>query len=529
MPFPVRAVRVLVASPGDLPVERDHVEEVLHRWNERRSEESGIVLLPLRWETGSVAVIGEGDAQSVINAQLVDKADIVIALFHAKLGSPTDRAVSGTAEEIERSVEAGKRVHVYFSTRALPNPVDTAQYEALAKFRQRIQKLGLIGSFKNKVSLTKVVQDAIEYDLVRLSPVAGSGNGHLVGRSHLVDTFVDSALFLHDDHNGRKEISERLQPIAALIDEGASGPPLIPTRYHFSTEAAAELWLSRSRDAGPRSHQRKSKEFWRGQGGTRIADFVRDHISPDKALDFISLGPGDGTKDAHMALRWIEGGVDLTYYPYDASTRLASVAVNQVASHTKGSKHAHLLNRVLVLADFRDLNRVREIFRLRPARNIVSLLGNQLGNLDDDVGFLQDLTLIMTAKDLLLLEVRLRSSATVDDLTPEASLRHDFCPLEYYMGMDWITYKSGVATDFLETKSEVEGTTTLVTTYTGNVPEFVGEQVATLQYIHFYEHERFIAKVEEIGFEVLYEEVGAGGTFLTLLLRQAVSREASID
>lgn len=45
--------------------------------------------------------------QGQINEQLVDAADIVLAVFDARLGSPTAVAISGTAEEIFRAHDRG--------------------------------------------------------------------------------------------------------------------------------------------------------------------------------------------------------------------------------------------------------------------------------------------------------------------------------------------------------------------------------------------------------------------------------------
>jgi hypothetical protein len=168
MPLPqLRAAYVLIASPGDLPEERDLVERVLHGWNVRRTKETGVVLLPRRWETGSVPLLGEGDAQSVINRQLVNEADIVFAFFYSRLGSATDRAVSGTAEEIERSVKNRKPVHLYFSGRPLPPEVDMDQLGYLREFKTLMEKQGLVGIFKDDADLKKLVESAIDHDIVR--------------------------------------------------------------------------------------------------------------------------------------------------------------------------------------------------------------------------------------------------------------------------------------------------------------------------------------------------------------------------
>jgi hypothetical protein len=50
-----------------------------------------VVLLPRNWKSDAVPRLGSEGAQGVINKQLVDKADIVIALFDSRLGQATPR------------------------------------------------------------------------------------------------------------------------------------------------------------------------------------------------------------------------------------------------------------------------------------------------------------------------------------------------------------------------------------------------------------------------------------------------------
>lgn len=92
--------------------------------------------------------------QKLINAQGVDDSDIVFALFGGRLGSPTPDAVSGTAEEIDRALRAGKPVHLYFSTAPLPHDIDTAQLEALRAFKTDMYDRGLLGEFSTQTSST---------------------------------------------------------------------------------------------------------------------------------------------------------------------------------------------------------------------------------------------------------------------------------------------------------------------------------------------------------------------------------------
>lgn len=168
MPFAAHVLRVLIASPGDTRDERDAVERALHEWNATRAAREQVVLLPRRWETNAVPVLG-GSGQGAINKQLLDNADIVIALFDSRLGQATEAAVSGTAEEIERADAAGKQVHVYFSEEPLPRDVDTDQLDALRDFKTLLESKGLLGSYADPGDLAGQVRNAIEHDLDALN------------------------------------------------------------------------------------------------------------------------------------------------------------------------------------------------------------------------------------------------------------------------------------------------------------------------------------------------------------------------
>jgi len=109
-----------------------------------------------------------GHPQEIINAQGVDGADIVVALFGSRLGSPTPDAVSGTVEEIERAVNSGKPVHLYFSKSSLPHDVDTAQLEGLRNFKNEIRERGLLGEFDDIRQLENQIWSAIEHDLAKI-------------------------------------------------------------------------------------------------------------------------------------------------------------------------------------------------------------------------------------------------------------------------------------------------------------------------------------------------------------------------
>lgn len=162
-----RVVKALVAGPRDTSEVRELVKTSIHSWNDQRSARTGFIIHPLSWEM-AVPQVGAGDAQSLINAQLVDESDIVIAVFREVFGSPTRRAASGTAEEIERAVAAGRFVHVYFSRAQLSRDFDIAELSRVRRFETRMQRLGLVGHFETFEELALRVHAAIDLDVEKL-------------------------------------------------------------------------------------------------------------------------------------------------------------------------------------------------------------------------------------------------------------------------------------------------------------------------------------------------------------------------
>lgn len=171
MSYAATVLRVMIASPSDVQEARDAVERAVYSWNDANAENKGIILQPWRWETSAVPMLG-AHPQRLINAQGVDSSDIVFAMFAGRLGSATPDAISGTAEEVNRALDAAKPVHLYFSTAGLPLDVDTKQLEALRAFRADMESKGLLGEYSNVSQLEHEVWKAIEHDIAQFSPAS---------------------------------------------------------------------------------------------------------------------------------------------------------------------------------------------------------------------------------------------------------------------------------------------------------------------------------------------------------------------
>ncbi|MGO9350785.1 MAG: hypothetical protein ACLP3C_08115 [Mycobacterium sp.] len=103
------------------------------------------MLLPRHWKSDAVPLLHADGGQAVIDSQIVDDADIVIAVFDSRLGKQTQGAVSGTAYEIERTADSGKPVHVYFSDEPISRSADPAELARLNEFRTEMEEKGLLG------------------------------------------------------------------------------------------------------------------------------------------------------------------------------------------------------------------------------------------------------------------------------------------------------------------------------------------------------------------------------------------------
>ena len=175
MAYSARVFQLLVASPGDVPSERQAITEIIHDWNDLNSSERQVVVLPVRWETHSSPELG-APPQAIINRQLADQCDFVVSVFSTRMGTPTENADSGTAEEIDRAGTAGKPVMLYFSNAPVPPAeIDTKQLERVREFRAKTYPQGIVEDydslqeFRDKFArhLSRTVRNLIEADVKR--------------------------------------------------------------------------------------------------------------------------------------------------------------------------------------------------------------------------------------------------------------------------------------------------------------------------------------------------------------------------
>ncbi len=164
MTFHATVVQVLVASPGDTQAERTAILAETSRWNGRYARGREFVFSPWLYELHSTPILGDRP-QAIINSQGVDRSDVVVAVFAARLGSGTGVDISGTTEEIKRARKKGIPVHVFFSDAGLPRDVDVNQLQKLREFQESLKDEGLYASYSDAKDLARQVIEALEFDL----------------------------------------------------------------------------------------------------------------------------------------------------------------------------------------------------------------------------------------------------------------------------------------------------------------------------------------------------------------------------
>ena len=137
-------IRIFIASPGDVYQEREEACRVIQSWNAAHSLSRSVLVEPVRVETHSHAVQG-GHPQDLINSQLLDRCDLLIAILWSRLGTPTNSDLSGTVQEIREFSETkgADRVLIFFCDRDIPNSSDLDQVKAVRSFKDSIKSQGL--------------------------------------------------------------------------------------------------------------------------------------------------------------------------------------------------------------------------------------------------------------------------------------------------------------------------------------------------------------------------------------------------
>jgi hypothetical protein len=159
VPESIQLFRILLAAPSDVAEERALVASVIDDWNVQHGEGFKVRAELMNWRTHAHPEVGKRP-QALINRQFADSADIVLAIFWKRFGTPTGRASSGTVEEIERAMRRGKKVMVYFSQRlaAAATSSDQREEKRVVRFREKFGRTAVYATYNDTQEFEAVVR-----------------------------------------------------------------------------------------------------------------------------------------------------------------------------------------------------------------------------------------------------------------------------------------------------------------------------------------------------------------------------------
>ncbi len=203
MSYSASTFSVMIASPGDVASERAIVRDVVYEWNAVNANSRKVVLLPVGWETHSSPEMG-ATAQTIINRQVLSKCDLLVGVFWTRIGTATERHLSGTVEEIEEHISAGKPAMLYFSSQPVVlDTVDMDQVQKLKAFKASCQNRGLLetydshGEFKEKF-YRQLQLKVNEHPLFQAANVGGDEQAIVESRTQLPDLLPEARVLLKE-------------------------------------------------------------------------------------------------------------------------------------------------------------------------------------------------------------------------------------------------------------------------------------------------------------------------------------------
>lgn len=135
--------RLMISCPSDVKTEIEIINRVVDNINDSIGFSMNIFVKTLYWSKNVMPEAGDYP-QSIINKQILDKSDAIIAIFGNKIGSPTQHYESGTIEEIELMIQKRKQVFVYFSDKPVrKSEIDMEAEAKIQAFKEKYRDRGI--------------------------------------------------------------------------------------------------------------------------------------------------------------------------------------------------------------------------------------------------------------------------------------------------------------------------------------------------------------------------------------------------
>lgn len=174
----------------------------------------------------------------------------------------------------------------------------------------------------------------------------------------------------------------------------------IVSKFSYWGEEPTQGWLRVCQVSEYKTYQQAVKLL------KNVSDDIARTVAKPK-MSYISLGIGNGEKDAIILQKLSRLMNKIKYYPIDISTDMIKAGLNYIFSHFRN------LPTTAFVTDFKILDEIVKAETFKNERNFFVLLGNTLGNFNQ-VYLLNILKRSMDKNDYILIGVSLRKDRLIE-------------------------------------------------------------------------------------------------------------------
>lgn len=210
----------MISAPSDVREEIQSIEKVIGDFNRTFGEYNGISLLPVHWSKDVYPQSG-GRPQSLINSQIVNESDFVIAVLWTRFGTPTEDFDSGTEEEIEIMLKDNKQVFMYICKRPVElDKVDYKQYEKVKVFKEKYKDRGIYWEYKDVSEFEKLLYNHLtKYFMIKENKEDNIQRSNVLVKVFDGAKLLDSIVLISSSYADSKYIEDLEEDIVKYIEE----------------------------------------------------------------------------------------------------------------------------------------------------------------------------------------------------------------------------------------------------------------------------------------------------------------------
>lgn len=240
----ITAYDLLLSCPGDVIGYLDAIKDSVANFNRVFGVINNIEVVTKHWSTDSYPQSGD-KPQELLNKQFVYGCDAAVAIFWSRFGSPTDKYGSGTEEEIEEMLSAGKQVFMYFLDKEVSlSEINIEQYKKVQDFKDKYKDKGIYFVVKNEHELQQLFTNHLGLHFLPI--ITGKSDSKITKNPMPLLKIRDASDFSNDifqvhkfSLNESKFIFDRLEEIINNITKVQESK--IPARLPKIVEQKAEF------------------------------------------------------------------------------------------------------------------------------------------------------------------------------------------------------------------------------------------------------------------------------------------------